>query len=579
MLRELTIKNFAIIDNLNIFLDKGLTVLTGETGAGKSIIIEALDFLMGSRAQTELIKTGTLKAVVEGTFSLLSKKELNWLIQNEFEIKEDENLVISRELTRDGSKARINGLIANISHLNSLKEELLSTHEQNEHAEFLKPESQLDIIDNYGDRTHKEAVCEFKDTYHKYESLKSELEKLMENQEAITRKISLLEGEKKEISLAKIKNTNEDTDLQKKREILVNKKELVETVSQIYELTGGENPNNVLANLSSIKKLVTRCTRYDKNFESYLKQLEDTILALKELSSFAYNYLENMDHDETSLNKIEERIDNLNLLKKKYGKTLEDILSYLNKIECELNSLQNTKTSQSDLETKLHDLGSKITLQAEKITKSREKIIKVFVNEINNELQELGFKHVLFVVELTECNLYEGGKEKIQFLFTSNPDEPPKPLSKIASGGELSRVMLAIKSKGVPWYAPTTMIFDEIDLGVSGEIAANVAKKIYKISKNNQVVCITHNPIIASMADMHLVVEKRIEDGTTKISVKEVTQDDKVEAIATLLTPDKKSREGITSDAIEFAKSLLENAKKIKEVTKHQAVLVQDTFV
>ena len=571
MLTQLTITNFAIIDQIDFNFKNNFIVLTGETGAGKSIIADAIDFLFGSRTNLDQIKTGASKTTVEGIFTvetLHATPLRDWLEKNGFENSENNNiLTVSRELTSQGSKARINGSLANVSHLLFLRKHIIDIHEQSEHIELLKLEKQLEILDSYGDNSHEKLVNEYKTIFEEYNLIKSRLNNHLNNSAELTKKQNMLEFEVEEIKSAQINDLNEEENLLAKREILLNKKDLIENTSLIYEIVNGENQSNLISSLSQIKKLLASSLEFDKSFEPYLETVENIISEVKELSSFANSYSGSVDCNEGDLDEIEDRLDLFYELKRKHGKTLAGILEYYKKSQIELKELKSVNVSQDDLEKAFKQKEKEINILADKLTKSREKITEDFVNKINVELQTLGFKHALFVVEFTEHTLSQNGKEQIQFLFTANPDELPKPLLKVASGGELSRIMLAIKSTictGVFQYA-RTMLFDEIDMGVSGEIASSVAKKLYKISRQNQVLCITHQPIICAMADTHFIIEKNIIDEVTHVTIREVLQNEKAEALATLLTPDKKRKDGITEDAKLFARSLLENAKHIKE--------------
>lgn len=578
MLSQITIRNFAIIDNLEINFKDGLTVLTGETGAGKSIIADALDFLLGSRGNTDLIKTGTNKALVEGLFSINENSLLmQWFEKNGFDFTEN-SITISRELTLQGSKARINGSLANVSHLSYLREHLIDIHEQSGHIDLLKIEKQLEILDNFGDLSHKKLVSDYKRLFEEYQSLKTKLNLYLENSNSLLKRIDFIEFQIKEIKDAQIKDINEEEDLKVKREILLNKKELIENSKRMYELINGDGVEtssgiSLQATLSEIKKLLIKSSNHDKLFKEYIETIETMTSEIKELSSCVNSYSEGIEEGDDDLTETEERLDLFFNLKKKYGNGLNEILQYLKTVEDELVELKQSSTSHEELENKLKQKEKDINDLALKLTRSREKITEDFVNKINEELLKLGFKHALFVVEHDECELSQYGKETIQFLFTANPDEPPKPLLKVASGGELSRIMLAIKDVSANWRTgepayeknkTLTMIFDEIDMGVSGEIADSVAKMLYKISRQNQVICITHQPIIAAMADSHFVIEKKISDSLTQIHIKEVIQEEKTEALAALLSPNNKSKDNLSTDARQFAKSLLENANRIK---------------
>ncbi len=579
MLSQITIKNFAIIDSLEIVFKDGLTVLTGETGAGKSIIADALDFLLGSRSSSDLIKTGADKALVEGIFhtGAIHAHLPQWFEKNDFELIGNE-IIISRELTQNGSKVRINGSLANVSHLSYLREYLLDIHEQSGHIDLLKTEKQIEILDDFGDEIHKKLLLDYKKTYEEYKSLKNKLDFCNENLNTNQKQKDFLEFQIKEIQSAHINDLNEEDELKTKRGVLLNKKELVENTEKIKGLINNDSAVESLhattlhAILPELKKLIAKCSNHDKSFESYIEIIDNATNEIKELASFVNSYSESIDEGNDNLNEIEERLDLFYKLKKKYGASLNEIHEHLQKLENELEELNKSAVSYEELEYEFKKKETEVNTLALKLTKSREKITGKFVNKINEELLKLGFKHVLFVVEHIECELSSYGKEYIQFLFTANPDEPPKPLLKVASGGELSRIMLAIKStvcaghsKDVARNVSPTMIFDEIDAGVSGEIAASVAKMLYKISRENQLLCITHQPIIAAIADNHFVVEKKTTDSFTQIALYEVKQEEKTDAIASLLSPNTKSKDSLTTDARQFAKSLLENARKTKE--------------
>jgi len=572
MLRQLSVKNFAIIDDVEINFKEGLTVITGETGAGKSIIADAIDFLLGDRVSTDIIKSGTDKATVEGVFTMgaIVQSPLHkWLNEAGFLEDNSNELFLSRELSQQGSKVRINGSLGNVSQLNKLREYLIEVHKQSEHIELMKSEKQLEILDSFGDSKHKDLLNEYKLKYEDYLNLKKRFEAFIENSSALNKKVADLEYEVKEIKQAKIKDIDEEEVLGEKRELLLNKKDLVENTNQIYELINGDG-QSMLALISQIKKLLQSNSEYDKSFESYIKIIENTSAEIKELSSFANSYSESIDSGENNLEEIEERLDLFYKLKKKYGKSLEDIVNYLEKAENELEELKRGGLSKEKIENTYKECEQELDNLGNKISTNREKFTKTFVDKINEELQSLGFNLAIFIVEFTKCGLTLGGKEQIQFLFSANPDELPKPLLKVASGGELSRIMLAIKSctcKGMSQYTQTqspSMIFDEIDVGISGEVASTVAKKLFKISRGNQVISITHQPIVAAMADEHLFVQKDTSSGLTKIFILEVNESNKADAIAHLLVPEKKVKD-ISEDARSYARSLIENAKKVKE--------------
>ena len=579
MLTQLTIKNFAIIDELEINFKNSLSVITGETGAGKSIIFEALDFLLGSRVTTDIIKNSTNKALVEGIFGLKKTTVLqDWFLENGFDFSNE--LIISRELSNQGSKVRINGSLANVSHLVFLKLHLTNIHEQSEHLELLKTENQLSIIDNYGNINHKKILEEYRNAFEEYKTLKLKLNNHRESSKELIKKIGYLKHEINEIKSADIKDQNEENELLAKREALLNKKELIDNANLINEIINHNDSGSgstyhsesLQSKLVQVKKLLINSNEHDKEFKPYIELIEDIILQMKDLSHFANDYLNNFTSDDL-LQEIEERLDLFYKLKKKYGISILEIKDYYNRIQKELKELEENTISEDNLQKSFNKKEQEINILSEKLTKSREHLVSNFVNGLHEELITLGFNkngetsHPIIVIEFTPCDLSLSGKEQIQFLFSSNPDEPPKPLLKVASGGELSRIMLGIKSVicNNSLESSLAMLFDEIDMGVSGEIASNVAKKLYKISRSNQAICITHQPIIVAMADTHYVIEKNITAGVTQVLVKEISNNERANALAILLTPEKRLKDGITEDAKQFAKSLLENAKQFKE--------------
>ena len=383
MLTQLTITNFAIIDQIDFNFKNNFIVLTGETGAGKSIIADAIDFLFGSRTNLDQIKTGAGKAIVEGIFAVetLRATSLDWLEKNGFENSENNNvLTVSRELTSQGSKARINGSLANVSHLLFLRKHIIDIHEQSEHIELLKLDKQLEILDGYGDNSHEKLVNEYKTIFEEYNLIKSRLNNHLNNSAELTKKQNMLEFEVEEIKSAQINDLNEEENLLAKRDILLNKKDLMENASLIYEIVNGENQSNLISSLSQIKKLLTSSLEFDKSFEPYLETVENTISEVKELSSFANSYSGSVDCNEGDLDEIEDRLDLFYELKRKYGKTLAGILEYYKKSQIELKELKSVNVSQDDLEKAFKQQEKEINILAHKLTKSREKITEDFVN-------------------------------------------------------------------------------------------------------------------------------------------------------------------------------------------------------
>ncbi|MBI3307959.1 MAG: hypothetical protein HYZ79_01130 [Candidatus Melainabacteria bacterium] len=437
---------------------------------------------------------------------------------------------------------------------------------------MLKIEKQIEIFDSFGDISHQKLLSSYRNLFEEFTIIKNRLNSLTESSEEIAKKMDFLKFQINEIKEANISDLKEEETLLEQRKKLLNSKELYDNASKINELISGENPYNLTKLLTEIKKLIASSSSFDILFEPYKEVIESASDSMKDLSSFTSSYTETIQEPGENLDETEDRLDTFYRLKKKYGNTLKDIKGSLEKMEDELTTYTDPRKSKESLEKEYKQREEEINLLADKLTRSREKLAQEFVNKVNEELLTLGFKSKnsssnfpLFVVEFLDCPLSKCGKEQIQFLFTANPDEEPKPLLKVASGGELSRIMLAIKSLvgSFGFINTKTMVLDEIDIGISGEIASSVAKKLYKISRSNQVICITHQPIVAAMADEHFEVIKEIEDGTTFVNIRQLANDERWNALVSLLAPELKSKE-ISHDAKQYAKSLLDNANKIK---------------
>lgn len=566
MLKELTIVNFAIIDKLEITFNKGLTVITGETGAGKSIILDAISFLFGARSSADLIKNGEQKAIVEGIFEVnkdLFEKLKPWFNENELDCSSN-TIQLSRELSSSGSKARINGSLVNVSHLAFLSSYLIDRHEQSEHLGLLNEEKQLEILDSFGNETHKSLVGNFKTEYSEYIATRNKFEKIKIQSGDKEKKIELLEFQISEIKNAQIKDPLEEEILLERRKKLLHKKELIENASSVIELlNGNEDHPSALSSLSQIKKVLSNTSKFDNRFSKYATDTEESINSLKDLSEFLSNYLDTISTSDNNLEEIEDRLDLFYKLKKKYGDSLEEIsISYNNYIK-ELNNLKHGELSLESIKNEFEQKEKSVNIFGGKLTKSRTTLGEIYSKKIKDELLTLGFKNVNFQIRIQKDILTEAGFDKAAFLFTSNPDEPLKEIEKVVSGGELSRIMLAIKSLSTVSGNNPLIIFDEIDSGVSGEVALSIAHKLYKISLSNQLLCITHQPIIAAMADEHLLITKEYVENKTIVKVKKVKQDEKESALAMLLSGDNNTNE-ISLNAKKYAKSLIENAEKIK---------------
>ncbi|WNS74172.1 DNA repair protein RecN [Bacillus sp. DTU_2020_1000418_1_SI_GHA_SEK_038] len=560
MLTELSIRNFAIIEALSISLDKGLTVLSGETGAGKSIIIDAIHLLVGGRGSAEYVRHGEDKAEIEGLFQMEDPNHPIYKRAIEFGIElEDGMIVLRRDISKSGkSVCRINGKLVTISILREIGSTLIDIHGQHEHQELMDEIKHISLLDQFGGEKISSAHFEYERVYQMYEQKLKYLKTLSENDQQMAHRLDLIQFQYDEIQKANLK-LNEDEELYEERKKLSNFERIFDSLQAGYSGLQGEQRG--LDWIGLVMGHIEDAAGIDPSYKELAEAVSNSYYQLEDVMRSLRNELDFLEYDPGRLAEIEDRLNEIQQLKRKYGKTIVEILEYASKIEEEIETLQNKETHISHLEKEISSLRKDLTVEAEELSTLRKNTAKTLIKLIHKELKALYMDKTVFEVKFDSDleNFTKNGLDKVEFYLSTNPGEPLKPLSKIASGGELSRIMLALKSIFSKHQGVTSIIFDEVDTGVSGRVAQAIAEKIHHVAINSQVLCISHLPQVAAMADTHLYIAKNIKDGRTKTSVKALNEAEKVKEIGRMI-----SGVEITDLTKEHAKELLQLAKKIK---------------
>lgn len=555
MLQELSIKDFAIIDEIQISFQPKMTVLTGETGAGKSIIIDALGLLAGGRGSTEFIRKGEKKAVIQGLFTL--PREANtYNILEEYGIdSEDGQIILQRDLYRGGRNiCRINGMMVNLATLRKVGETLIDIHGQNEHQELMKPENHIDLLDEYDKKT-SELRNQYQVVYQNYRKLKLSMEKKEADEKAWAQRLDMLNFQVKEIGEAGLK-INEEDELVEEKNKLDNFQAIHDALELSYQILSGEKID-VVGNLGNAMNELSDVSDLSENLQEINTKISDAFYSLEDAARDISDELDSMEWNGERLNEIEERLELIHQLKRKYGDTIEDILHYHSRIVKELREMENAEQNSEKQERQLSEALEKVKELAIKLSKQRKKSAKKLEKMIHEQLSALYMDKAVFEVKfLNNSKLYSKGIDKVEFYIQTNPGEEMGPLAKIASGGELSRIMLALKTIFSQKMGVTSIIFDEVDTGVSGRVAQAIAEKISQISNNSQVLCITHLPQVAAIADNHYYISKSVNDGRTETSLKELDEKQKIREIARMLSGSE-----ITELTLKHAEELIKMSK------------------
>ena len=548
MIKQIKLKDYILIDELCANFDNRLNIITGETGAGKSIILNAIDMVFSARVSKDVIKTGCEKAVIEIVLEN-TKHDLSALFEENGIDNLGNEIVITKEITQSSVRSRINGTLVNQELLKNLRTLFVDIHSQHQTYTFLQPQYHINLLDSYAKEVYGNLLADYKDDYKDYCNLCSELENLQNAATATDSQIDFLKFQINEIEEANIQNISEDEELTQELEVLENAEKLKELTGGAYWAINGDD-GSVLDGLTRIKSDISKAVNYDRSLEDINQQFLDVLENLKDLSSSLRDYSQSMENDTQRLNEIQERLFLLDKLKRKYGGTLEAVLNSYEQFSKELNSIEFSTQNIEELKEKISRQNEELMKTAQIISEHRKNYAQVLSVLIQDKLAVLELPKSRFCINVTPKELCANGIDSVEFLISTNVSEDLKPLAKVASGGEISRVMLAIKSIFAQTDDIDTVIFDEIDTGISGKATQSVADEIVELSKTHQVLVITHQAIIASKANKHFYVRKS-QENETKVEVYVLTGDNKIKALAELASGT------INEQSIEFAKSLL----------------------
>lgn len=558
MLSHLIIENFVLLERLELDFSKGLTVLTGETGAGKSLIVDAIEGIIGGRLSPDQIKNGSKSSYLEGVFGLTPPiREL--LQENGFDDIE-ENITLSRTIQRSGNKCRINGQLVTQSFLKQVGEYLIDTIGQNENQFLFKVDRHKQIIDSLGDDIHKNQIEKVKDTYLKLNIAKKEYEQIKKATQENKRQIDFYKFQLKEIEEANLKLGEED-ELKKEREILVHAEDLNKNLSQAYhQLYSSEDSLSICDMVNAVARLISDSARFDSDLEPINNEIESVSIQLEELARSIRNHSDKIESDPMRLDQVESRLNTISRIKNKYGQTVEEVLTYLTEVRDKVLLVENSDERLAQLKKNSQILEDEYSGYAQKLSESRKVISGYLEPEIEKELSELGMQKTKFKVNFTQKeNFSENGIDAIEFLLSPNPGEPLRSLSKTASGGESSRITLSLKMVLHKSGQIPTLIFDEIDAGISGRAALVVSQKLGKLAEDTQILCVTHLPVVASMSDNHLWIEKNSTDHKTEVSINSLDVTMRIEKLAQM------SGAKIGKESLDYAKGLYKDAINYKK--------------
>ncbi|SER49277.1 DNA repair protein RecN [Streptococcus gallolyticus] len=550
MLLEISIKNFAIIEEISLTFENGMTVLTGETGAGKSIIIDAMNLMLGARASLDVIRHGANKAEIEGLFSVGENPALTQILE-ENGIDVTEELIVRRDILQNGrSIGRINGQMVNLTTLRAVGQYLVDIHGQHDQEELMKPNMHIRMLDEFGNEQFADVKKHYQELFESYRQLRKRVMTKQKNEQEHKARIEMLEFQIAEIEAASLK-AGEDQALNQKRDKLLNHKNIADTLTNAYVMLDDEEFSS-LSNIRSAMNDLMTLEEFDADYKEMSANVSEAYYILEEVTKHLGDVIDDLDFDAGSLQQIEARLEVIYSITRKYGGSVDDVLEYYDNITKEYNLLTGNDESSDDMEKALKRLEKELIVAAEELSQERHALAKNLEAEIKQELADLYMEKADFQVQFTKGKFNRDGNEAVEFYISTNPGEGFKPLVKVASGGEISRLMLAIKSAFSRKEDKTSIVFDEVDTGVSGRVAQAIAQKIYKIGSNGQVLAISHLPQVIAIADYQFFIEKRSDENTTVSTVRLLTEEERVEEIAKML-----AGSDITEMAREQARELL----------------------
>lgn len=565
MLRELSIRNFAIIDDLTVSFSDGLTVLTGETGAGKSIIIDAVHLLAGGRGSQEFIRHGAKKAELGGLFQIPHDQHPIYAKLEEAGIEAEEgSIVLRRDLNDTGkSVCRVNGKLVPLSVLREIGGSLIDIHGQHENQELMDEKQHINLLDFYAQEALLPVKEQYDEAYEAYRALKQEIAAINIDEQRTAQRIDLYQFQIQELEMANLQLGEEET-LLEERKRLSNFHKIFERSNIAYNAISseGQGLDSVGDAMAALEDIIV----VDEQFKEVSEAVTNSFYALQEAAYTIKSLIDDMEFDPERLNEVEQRLQQYQTMKRKYGATVEDILAYYAKIEEELSQLLNRDETIQRSEQELKKMEQQLHTLADELSAIRKENAVKLSEAIMEQLRVLHMEKAKFIVNFEQLEQFDAnGHDYVAFYISTNVGEPPKSLPKVASGGELSRMMLALKTIFSSSNGVTSIIFDEVDTGVSGRVAQAIAEKIADISFNSQVLCISHLPQVAAMADHHYFIKKQVENERTYTTLTEIDEDQRIEEVSRMM-----SGAEITESTLQYARELVTTANERKKLVRKQ---------
>lgn len=566
MLQELAIRNFAIISKLDVAFEDGMTVLTGETGAGKSIIIDAVGLLAGGRGSQHFVRTGADKAVIQGAFTFPDDGQTYEQLDALGIDHDDGNVILQREIYRSGRNiCRVNGMLVNTSTLKQLGETIVDIHGQNEHQELMQPDKHLRLLDEFGGDELLSLKRQYQTAYKQYQHLAKSAADKSAHEKEWAQRLDMLRFQVKEIDDAQLQ-ANEESDLQQQRDRLVNYQKINTALQEGYAaLNGNEDSSGALDLSGAAMNALGEVAELDPEFKQLSESIGSAYYALQDAGVELSKQIDLLEWDEDKLDQIEQRLEVIHQLKRKYGDSEQQVINYFQKIKKELSDMEAAELDEDNLGQQLSDQKQQLQQLGNQLSQRRHQISSQLEKAVKAELSDLYMEKTVFEVrfaEIPEDRYFATGIDDVEFYIQPNPGEEIRPLAKIASGGELSRLMLALKTIFSKSQGVTSIIFDEVDTGVSGRVAQAIAEKISAIASDSQVLCITHLPQVAAMSDHHYFIAKQVKADRTETHITKLTPAKRVKELARMLAGTT-----VTDLTLEHAQELLDMATAEKQAT------------
>ncbi len=538
MLFNLSIENVALIEQANIDFNSGFTALTGETGAGKSMLINSVNMLLGERIGKDIIRHGKSYACVEGIF-YVDDAVKNELLNEDIDVCEDNSLIVSRRLYADGKNVcKVGGKAVTVANLRDIGRSLINVHGQHDNQALLDSKCHISFLDAFCKKENCDIYSEYEKNYSELQECNKLLNELNIDENEKNRKVDILQFEIKEISNANI-SVGEENVLKSKRNFIKNKENFIKNCSGALSVLSDNEDETAYGMISYALKFIEKIP--DDSLSSISEKLNDILFGIEDVSSDIRKKLDMINYEDVSLDDIEERLDIIYRLKRKYGNSEEDILNYCDNAQKELDRINFSDAKKAELEKQLNFLYKKTHETAQKLSAIRKKNALLIERNINSQLAELNMTGACFKINFEDCKLSYSGVDNVEFLISTNIGEPQKPLCKIISGGELSRIMLAMKNVLTDGDTAGTLIFDEIDTGISGITVVMVGTKLAEISKKKQVLCVTHSPQIAALADNHFKISKESDKEKTNTHIEVLSDAERIKQIAYMISGDENS--------------------------------------